>query len=360
MFALTRKKTLIILAAGSFFVAFMGGRHLTESRQDSLPFENKSFLSFATSKDQNHYRNQQQTNDTDIISFIKKLQGPLNFKTLNELFNEAFFPKKGFTESHMILQGTIVYEWGKVAPKQCMEKLKDVQYPSLFTFSLFAGWASKDPEAAIAFYEENGKNKPSQERSEMLSAISAEYAKHSPKKAWNWLQKHKDDVFEEDFDDCKRFFVSSFALAQPQLIPEFINTADSQEIEHNLYDIGFGWGNHDSESQEWINHLPGDFRAQAQAGRIMGLSGGNLEKINEQLAKISQEERTKVIKVLSDPILKTNAIDMVDKINWMITSFPESEIPENARYTISSWLKKNKQEAADLASKLPPSLRDQH
>ena len=356
MFIFARKKVLVILMAGSFWAAFVYALNWGDIFPKTV-YEKEDISSRITERRiQNSVSKVPKKDEYDgFVFFMKRLQGKPSIDELEKLFEEVFYPENGYTNTSLFQQEMVVRKWGEVAPRQCFEKLKEMKQGVNFLFPLFSGWAGKDPDAAISFYEEKARTdlEFAKGRADMLKAIVSEYARFSPLLAWDWLLSHKDDILEKEFADSKYLFFRCFPLEHPELIPEFVKRVDVEEIGDNLYAMGVGWGESQAGLPEWIMLLPEENRAIAQAGLIMGESHGNLDVINKKLSQIPKENKIKVIRELADPVLDAGAVDMLVRVNWIIDSLPQSEIPNSVKGTVTSWFERNTEEAKVWIDGLP-------
>lgn len=293
-------------------------------------------------------------NSPSMIALIRQLQGTPDIETLNELFDEAFHPKNGLLIHTNSKKWLIVNKWGKEAPKQGLAKLENIKDDGLnYLFPLFSGWASKNPEAAMAFYEENYKKDPQKYPYRILNAIISEYAKQSPKKAWDYLTAQTNVLSEEELQKSQNIFLRAVSQKNPELIPEFAQSIGRNKMEKDAYLVGIGWGMHNPESKEWLKYLSDDNKIKVEAGIIMGATQGNLEQISSQLSSIPPENKIKVITELANNLQDSGGLNIYPKINWIVDNLPEAEMTEELQARLQSSLREDPKDSKSWIDSLP-------
>ena len=365
----TRRKALAIWSLLVFLSAFIGGLNLPSGNSgekqkkknpDSLPLGAKQPYTTA------HALQKKDPFPASIVSFRQKLQGKPSLDTLKTLFDEAFLDPSGpehFTQDDK--RGMVTQKWGEIAPLQGLEKLEKTPEGTKWIPTLFSSWASKNPKAAIACYEEHYKAQETKLSSLILIAIAGEYAVQYPKQARDWLTTLKSNLPPTTWDQANRQILNAISRSHPDMIPEQIRTLSSsgsqttlKKSENELYNAGVNWGMYNTQSREWIAKLPENIRAKAEAGRIMGITKGHVEKLNDQIRQLPPEEQLEATKELADRLRLHNAgLDMPAYTHWLMEALPEQEFSKNFNYTIRSWFITNKEESKTWINSLPPGKK---
>lgn len=353
----TNKKNVVLVIAGAFLASFAAGMYSGNiaSEEDTVPNReprkngfniSKKTLLHASSTSEAEVNN-------DIITFMEGLKKTQSLDELHQALEEASDPARTDPFQSDIKKWMIMQKWGEIAPHQGLQKLEEMKNGTDLLFPLFAGWASKNPEAATSFYETNYIGKSHTYSSRILNAIVSEYAAYSPEKAWNWLQSIKDSIPTEEFEKSKKKFLQAASQKNPQDIPQYITEVGYADLGEEIYYVGMNWGNHDLASKEWINQLPDNIRPKAEAGRIMGITKGNLEEIDKLLLETPPKDQLAVKKELARSLRDIGGPQMQSRISWIIDSLPEEAISQDQRDFIGSWLQSDRKDGKEWIDSLP-------
>lgn len=176
--------------------------------------------------------------------FFKKLQANIDVDTLFELLEEALNRRAqrsaGLSESFELVM--VLRRLGEVAPLQGMEKLLDIKGGEDLMPALFAGWASKDPEAVLKYYDEHNKKFKEREKGWLFKEILREYAHHAPQKAWACLHERKEGCSQYVVTDLYRQFVSALCRSHPDLIPQYAQDKELIGAGNGALELFFAMG----------------------------------------------------------------------------------------------------------------------
>lgn len=355
------KKIVSLISVGSFLAGFFfvfewdGSKNQNEDTSqknsyDAVPDTTKKAVS----------RPAEYFSGKSYADLSKKLQGNLTSDDCARLFEEEFdFIEKTNTilfitpKMYLILQ-----KWGEIAPRQALEKITIHENATHWVFPLFSSWAKKNPEAAAAFYAESqdrfvGKNPA------VLSAISSQWAQHAPEKAWEWLQsqKGKKAEFGRQFLNSEDSIVSIISYQHPEKALTFLNNLDADILERNAYILGQNAEKFSPASDEWMNKLSAQSRIQAEAGRIMAQTKGDLNEIKKQISTFDEEKQKIIAQNLSYPLLEESRLDIRDRIDWIMDFIPEDSLPDITDFFIKKHLLEDKVNAEKWLNSLPPGKK---
>ena len=366
---LTRKKALIMVMAVPFFVAYLLGVNVSSSftkgderkketpKADATQYKPVKLLN-------NSIEGQKKENNTrlSIADFQRRLRGNIKMEDLKELFDQAFDAQNYEEYLSDKKRAMVMQKWGEMAPMQGLEKLKDIPDGADFLSSLFSGWASKDPLAALACYEENYTGDVVYSAT-ILSSIIGEYALQFPEDAWNSLTSHQEGIPPHLFDKVKYRFLKATAQSNPELIPEMVEKVGISTEPTNqhfmksiLYNVGVNWGKHNVESREWLEKLPSELKGHAEAGRIMGITKGDLEKIDEYFYQLPLEDRSDTLYELVGPLLN-GGLDRAERVNWIINSQISEDGLMQIRGNMERWFRWDSKNSVPWIESLPPGER---
>ena len=357
---ITRKQVFILVTAGPFLTAFFCSLLLASPASTSTEY--KTPTAQKTNKAHNSFTGkeslrEQSTGRINMLSFIKKLRGTPTPEEMNQLYEDAFHPVPPFTFDIDTKRWMVIEKWGAVAPLQGLEKMQQLSSQYDYIFPLFSGWASKNPEAAAAYYDEHYK-KEAQYSQRIINAIISEYAAHSPDKAWQWLCSQEREFPESKLDTAKSRFFDTVAQKYPERIPDLVKQMGENQISReSAYMAGTAWGLQNSGIGDWMSKLPEESRVQAKAGYIMGITKGNIEKVEEQLFSVPQEEKMKITRELAEHLQNRGTMDKAEQINWIMDTLPESEVTDCFSLGIGYWMRKDRKGAAELIQSLPPGRK---
>lgn len=345
----TRKFFFIAIVICYFFVAFLSGRIIASvsSKEDTTGKATSHGADLQINSSSSESNNSSLLMEAEKGSYpwlLNRLLGKVDVEELNVLFNEAFDPDtyvEFLSERKRIL---IIQKWGELAPLQGLQKLEETPDGKNYLFPLFSGWVSKNPEAAIACYEERFR-KDERYSPIVLNAIIGEYALQSPEKAWNYLLSYEGEISSGLTQKIKQRFLEATAESHPELIPDMVkrvglppahDKVNLRNMGAAFYKMGVQWGKHNSESREWLENLPDEFKRRADAGRIMGITNGDVDKINDYLLPLSPEDQKNTAKELWLYVW-SGGIDLPNRIDWIMESLPASEIDGSIEHKIMAW-----------------------
>lgn len=354
----------ILTALVSFLLAFfLGTLFHTTPREQKQQTQNKELhppggtLPKSTpSKRAGFTFLQDQENDLlQLFILINRLRGRPSQATLEDLFDKIFSQTNPLAFRSGSVPYIIMQKWGETAPIQGLERLKTLSYGQLMVSSVFLGWANKDPEAAIAFYNEHYATSSHRNMSDAIDGLVQGYALHSPMKACDWLMSKKDALPEEVYENAQYIFLRNTALKHPELIPSLLEKTGTERLGNAAYNLGLCWDYESNPSPDWLQTLPEDSRLKAESGRIMAQSKGNLEKIKTALSALSEEEQIKVTQELAIPIFVEGAFDLPERLSWIMDSLPVSDLSQgDLKYHVKDWFSKDSTDAKTWIDSLPP------
>lgn len=289
------------------------------------------------------------------LAFVmKELKENPSVEKLEAMFDREFQQEKHefFSDSFNAQKWLIVEKWAEIAPKQCFLKLKETGNEPYF-YSLFYSWAKKNPEEAIAFYEENVSRESDVLAANITGAIVYQYAAHSPEKAWNWLAAQEKYLSPENLEQIKGDLVEVVAQRHPKELSRYFNELGDREKERVAYKVGQELGKTPPGYDEWLGTLSQPLQAKIEAGRIIAASGGSLSVLQEQLSQYSPEERERIAPQLALGLLETGGQDMRERVSWVLDTIPEEKLDGEAVFIIVVWLQEDVKNTKEWVDSYP-------
>lgn len=341
---------LIFISAIGFAIGviFPFGREKTKEKSDinvvsSGDFRNPSSLQSVSREIPN-------VREESYPSFASRLQKVRTSEELEKLFNEliASSSTKDFDPKMSLL----LEKWGAIAPKQALSKVENCKGALSWSYPVFLGWASKNPEAAASFYNE-AQSKYVKNNFLVIIAISGQWAKYSPDKALDWLDSQKGKTASRELQYGKNVIIREYANKSPEKIPDFIGQLSEIDKENNAYLLAERWAQYDANSVDWIEKLSEKGQLKAEAGRIMALSQGDLDNIKNQLSAFDNEKQSGILKELVYPLLDNGQPDMSARVEWIMDTMKEPLSNFGIKYRINEWLLEDRVEAKKWIDSLP-------
>lgn len=295
--------------------------------------------------------------DVEVKGFMEKLYKARSSEDLNLIFNGLLEITSGKYD-YMNEYYHLFNKWGKIAPKQALEKINLAShrvFPQMHGVVYYA-WAENDPEAVAHYYEELSDVK-GEETQWLPYVISSCWAKYSPEKAWSWLEGRKDRLPEEDYEEAKKMTAKKIAEEFPQESLPYLNSLDEKTRESLLFSLSLKW-NQEKEDQiphAWIQNQPEQARACYEAGRIMAVSKGELKSLQNQISQLPEEQQSRVIEEITIPLIRSGGLNMNEKVDWIISSLSEEQISTNLeiREELGSWFLEDRSDAEAWWKNLP-------
>lgn len=282
-------------------------------------------------------------NFTSIGHFYQKLNDKININTLNELFIEAFDDEKYYPFVSESKQAALMEKFGEILPLVGLQKLSEVSNGMIFVGSLFKGWSSKNPDAAFNYYNDHLKNK-SPYAFVALNAIIQGYTLHSPSNAWNKLTLMEKDISSVQFSELKKSYNQAVVDNHPALIPDIIaqvnfsNPDEVEQLDDYIFKAGLNWAKHNQKSRDWIESIPDEkIRLRADTARIMGITKGNVDLIDQELNMFNNEESQKI----KSSVCLAAFFSQTDKtkvIDWAFNTFTEESLPPGSETVFRRWI----------------------
>lgn len=350
-------KIVILVSVGLFLAGFFFAfeRRSVKNGVGLAPQKNRSTTHTET-KRWTVSSSQESLPKESYAAFIKMLEGKLTSDDCARLFQDEFTSVQKKTSGVLFNEkmDLILQKWGEIAPKQALEKVTVNEYGRYGVRAVFRSWAKKNPEAAAAFFSESqdrliGKNPG------ILSEISGEWAKHSPEKAWEWIQsqdKSKAD-FGKAITDGEDYIVRAVADLPSEKALVFLNNLDPAILARNAYVLGEKAEQFSPKSDEWMAKLPESSRLQAESGKMMSQTQGDLEEIKKKIASFDAEKQKIIAQELSCPILEASRLDIKERIDWIMDAVPEKSLPDVTDFFIKSYLLEDKVNAKKWVDSLP-------
>lgn len=353
-------KIVILVSIGLFLIGFFFAfeRDGVKNRERLAPEKSQSAAS--SEKKRAVSSSQESLPEESYAAFIKTLEGKLTSDDCARLFEDEFTSVQRKTSGVTFNEKMylILEKWGEIAPKQALEKITVNENGRYGVIPVFKSWAKKNPEAAAAFFSESqdrliGKNPG------ILSVISGEWAKHSPEKAWEWIQsqdKSKAD-FGEAIIDGEDYIVRAVADLPSEKALAFLNDLDPAILARNAYDLGEKAEQFSPNSDEWMKKLPENSRLQAEIGKMITQTKGDLEEIKKELSSFDAEKQKLFAQELSMPILDASRLDIKERIDWIMDTIPQESLPDTTNFFIKSYLLEDKGNAKKWVDSLPPGKK---
>lgn len=295
--------------------------------------------------------NNQDAEKGSLYLFVKKLHGNLEPHEYSTLFDELL--SSSFSSESSLKMSLLLNKWGKTAPRQALEKILGMEDVNVYWIPEILGyWAEKDPDNAISFYLESQDSRI-KANPYIVRYLCGNWAKHDPRKAWDWLHAQKGGLLDSHFQWAKNSIACSVADHHPEQIPEFIKKLNDRDLEGTVYFLGEKWGEIHPESSEWVERLDESKRIPAEAGRIMGSAKGELKNILTLLSSFDKEQQTAIAKELAIPLLAPGGLDTKDKVDWILDTIPEEQLNTSIRKNIQKWLYEDRAEAEKWINSLP-------
>lgn len=301
------------------------------------------------------------------LSLIQKIRGNLSLEDLNDLFEDIFSDNYSWV-AHGDMREMIMEKWAELAPLQGLAKLREL-YPeeseflrnaSLVLPSFFSKWASKDPEAALSYYEGYFMDATHEGTtiSHTLNGILSQYASYSPQKAWDWIEAHQGSLSPEVYETARSSFLIAIAEKHPEKIPAYIKDIHVKDINAPsqaglAYNLGIELGKSTSPTGEILKEFPDVLQTQIQAGMLMGQTQGNWESVKSALASMSKDEQSLLVPLLAPDVLSKGALDMQERIEWVIDSLPRPQLEGECLSLVKDWMSDNPEKAQQWIISLP-------
>lgn len=290
--------------------------------------------------------------------FFHKLQANPNLDSLFQLLDEALEIRPrgygGMSESFELL--LILKKLGETAPLQGLHRLSSIKGHETLMGPLLAGWASKDPEAAIKYYEDHKNGFPEKQQAWLLKEILKEYAQLDPGKALKYLNLRSESFKPYESVMLRNQIVRSICWNHPELIPRYINELNLAEEKTNnedyLFLLGKAWGEHTQSSSEWLNDLPPRNKLLAESGRIMGITEGKIDEIDKELSQFSDQDQITIKENISIRLLFNGGKNMEERATWIIDFWPESSM-SRIELPIKMWMAEDTRAAKKWINLLP-------
>lgn len=344
---ITKNKYFFLFIVIAFIGSFLWGMNYNKiTTPDEIKYGKKDSFIISTKKPTKSAKNTPITplhqNKGHMIALMQKLKQTKDSDRLSELFDECK-SVQNFRQYYMLY--LVVKKWAEVAPLQCLAKLEATEGGMDHLSCLFYNWTAKNPETAIAYYEKNYMGRTQAFIPNTLKSIINEYAKIDLKKATTWLHSHEQTLTREEWREGKKALLSAIAAKSPDLVPQHISDIDKEDIKEMAYELGLKWGDHTTEQGEWINTLSDDSRIKAEAGRIMGITKGDISKINDHILNLSPNDIIRVNQELAYYVLNESEGNIPEKINWIMENLPEKDISTEIQQNITIWMREDKTNA---------------
>lgn len=351
MFQLTRKKSVAFLLLFSFSSALLLGRSFSSTSgwnslwssnsQSSAGEKSSRFQLVGSKKDKLFHTDVRNQESNDMLTFLAAIKGYSDSEELSELFDRLFSPHPVPSWlSHRNKQMILIDKWARTAPMQCLEKMREYKCEKAYIDVFFEGWASKDPIAAIEFYEEHYKRNASyKQHANIVKSLVFSYGQHSPEGAWNWLSEQKETISSQKYQDASDVLLRAIAWDHPDQLPDFLNKTKSSLKAETAYQAGSSWVMSESEFRDWLTTLPENARVSAEAGRIARITQGNLEKMQSELSQLPSDKKISLIKELAN--YNFNGSNQKGRIKWFLESIPEGERTEEFMSNVDAWMRNN-------------------
>lgn len=292
----------------------------------------------------------------NFVFFVKKLASNLSADDCEKMFDEMFDEMNKPASSPLISKKMqmLLEKWGKVAPKQALEKIKSTGGAQYWVLPVFRGWMEKSPENAVAFFNES--QEPLIKKNNWLPlTIAGTWANYSPQKAWDWVQLPSNrQSFGNNYQYFKNEIVRALVDKHPEQISQFLGKFSEEDVDNNAYLLGEKWVTDHSEAREWLEKLPEKSKAKAEAGVIMGTSKGELNSIKSQLASFDEDKQKALFNELAEPMLEASRLDMKDRVDWIMDMTSDERYPANIQFYINKWLLEDWENSRKWVDSLPP------
>lgn len=145
------------------------------------------------------------------------------------------------------LTKSLCERWGELSPKKALQDIRAMNKVNFSgTYSIFVGWASKNPEAAFAYYlNEYRENSPPKERLFILEYMVERVAGHySPDSIWEVLSR----ASKRERRDAIPHLLRGVAETQPERVKEFVEKIGEEAFESGEWGH---WYNYEDILENW-------------------------------------------------------------------------------------------------------------
>lgn len=292
-------------------------------------------------------------------TFAARVQKSLTAEECSKLFDELRSSKDNLLSSFAFnaQMKLLMKKWGKVAPRQALEKIKSTGSNRELMLPVFQGWAENDPETAAAFFNES---KDSAVKLSFLVpfGIASEWAKHSPQQAWDWLESQKGkSIFGDNYQFSRDSIIGSMAEKHPEQIASFIDRMTEKDFEKNAYTLGEQSAGISVGVPEWFEKLPEKAKIKAEAGRLMALTGGDLESVKTQFSALDKEKQKVMMNELAPRLLNQSRLDMQERVDWIMDMTLDRANPPGIEYAINKWMLEDWADSKKWLDSIPPGKK---
>ena len=358
----TSKKTIVIsfisLSLG-IFLSFIAKKDNFNYQKSINAINSKldPIERFSISQKNKHKSSNQSSEN--LGSFFKKLQNCKNSNEYEELLQNLLSienDSNAFNDKMELL----LAKWGSSSPKRALEKIVEYGGSKSWFIPVFRGWAKVNPEAAASFLINETDNSFIKNNPYVLIGISQEWALHDPVKALDWIMAQKNkNIYGEDYQSCKNLIIEEYLNRFPEKFQDLITLYSNNELELNAYDLGKNLGKNSFNFSEYVDKIPKEIKIKLEAGKIMGITKGDLGDIKKRVSSLNKIQQNELIKELSIPIIMSSRLDIKDRVDWILDFLPEISSSSELDYHIKNWILEDK-EAKQWINDIPPGSKKEY
>lgn len=288
-------------------------------------------------------------NYTDLSTFLITLQNKKTSFELKNLFYELL--ENPVTEQNAQRLFLLLKRWGEVAPRQGINVLLEENFPDYWISILLSGWASKDPEAVVQFYEKSSESKI-KFNDFILNNLPAIWAKTAPLDAWKWFEKQE---FEKTifYNISKNNLISAIAKMHPDVLPDFIPSLSPEDIENNAFFLNLQLNLSNQGDIERLVALSSEGKNKALAGQIIAKTNGNPKQTTQELELHSEKIQQSVAPIMATSIFSFANCSMEEKAQWILDHVKEPLSHPYLQNRFREWLHENRNESKQWIDSLP-------
>ncbi len=226
----------------------------------------------------------------------------------------------GLTKKEQLALAFLSYKWGKTAPRQAMERLKNMgELSRIMAPRIIQGWAEVNPGEASTFLMEHRADMNNYSYSGLLRNTAWAMAHTSPEIALKWGMELRD----EERHDALPTIIGQLAAAHPDQIQKYADRLAPEDLQNYALscELSRQWAAHDWEAAtRWMeNTLSGDVKETAFRSALQSLCAADPEKALAEFNKLEKKTEGRFAS-LANTLAET---DPVAALQWLAENAPE-------------------------------------
>lgn len=311
---------LIVGGAGGFLL----GNVLSGSSSEKQEVPEQSEVRSVVNELRQNRGNQMNKSLSEVIKRpgqLERLQGMLDLydRLTPEQFEAEAERLSSLPGVERFVGAFLLYsKWGEEDPLAAMDYASRMGMMGMMVRPIvLQGWAAKDPNGAVSYYEANknafgmagrfgGGMGPT-------ATIASEWARQDPEAALAWAETLEGN----DRSAAGQGIFSNLAVTDPKKAAELAGgLGNADERGAAVAEVARAWGANDWEStQEWIASLPADERDAARAEAIRGLAQADAAAAATEVNKLPAGENKD--RAVADVAQSMAMTDPAKAANWL-------------------------------------------